>query len=69
MLRYKMNWKGEHIAIAVLVVALVYYVSKHRSLLNDLIRVPDNGNGPLKVLKDKHRCHYIWGWKAAFACF
>ena len=49
-----MNWKGEHVAIAVLVVALVYYVSKHQSLLSDLSLVPHDNNPPLKAVKDKH---------------
>ena len=56
-----MNWKGEHVAIAVLVVALVYIVSKHRSLLDDLGSVLHDNNPQVKAVKDKH-CPYEQNW-------
>jgi len=49
-----MNLKVEHGIIAVLVLALLYYVYSHHSLLNDLSGVPHDNNPQLKVVKEKH---------------
>ena len=49
-----MNLKVEHGIIAVLVVALLYIVYTHRSLLSDLSLVPHDNNPQLKAVKDKH---------------
>lgn len=49
-----MNFKVEHAIIAVLVLALLYYVYSHRSLLNDLSVVPHDNNPQLKEVKGKH---------------
>ena len=49
-----MNLKVEHGIIALLVLALLYYVYTHQSLLSDLSLVPDNNNPQLKAVKDKH---------------
>jgi len=49
-----MNLKVEHGIIAVLVLALLYYVSSHQSLLNDLMGVPYDNNPQLKAVTDKH---------------
>ena len=46
--------KVEHAIIAVLVLALLYYVYIHYSLLGDLSLVPNNNNPKLKVVKNKH---------------
>ena len=44
----------EHIIIAILSIAVIYYIVTHYSLLSDLSRVPDNVNPQLKAVKDKH---------------
>jgi len=49
-----MNFEFEHAFIAVLVLALLYYVSSHQSLLNDLSVVPHDNNPQLKAVKGKH---------------
>ena len=49
-----MKLKVEHAIIAVLVLALLYYVYIHYSLLGDLSLVPNNNNPKLKVVKNKH---------------
>jgi len=49
-----MNLKVEHGIIAVLVLALLYYVISHQSLLNDLSVVPHEGNPHLKAVAKKH---------------
>ena len=49
-----MNFKVEHAIIAVLVLALLYYVYKHQSLLSDLRGVPHDNNPHLKAVKEKH---------------
>ena len=50
-----MKLKVEHAIIAVLVLALLYYVYKHRSLLSDLMGVPHDNNPQLKAVKEKHK--------------
>jgi len=65
-----MKLKVEHAIIAVLVLALLYYVYSHRSLVNDLSLVPHEGNPHLKAVKEKHWCanaadcnyHFGKGW-------
>jgi hypothetical protein len=52
-----MNLKVEHGIIAILLIALLYYIVSHDSLLSDLSRVPDKGNPQLKAVKGKHTCH------------
>ena len=52
-----MNLKVEHGIIAILLIALLYYIVSHDSLLSDLSRVPDKGNPQLKAVKGKH-CSY-----------
>ena len=52
-----MNLKVEHAIIAVLVLALLYYVYSHQSLLSDLRFVPHQGNPQLKAVKEKHDFH------------
>ena len=54
MLWYKMKFTVEHGIIAVLVLALLYYVYSHHSLLSDLNTVPHDKNPQLKVVKEKH---------------
>ena len=56
-----MNLKVEHAIIAVLVLALLYYVYSHNSLLNDISWI--NPKDPkLKSLRDKHRRGCLeWG--------
>jgi len=49
-----MKLKVEHAIIAVLVLALLYYVYSHRSLLSDLRGVPHEGNPHLKAVKGNH---------------
>ena len=49
-----MNLKVEHGIIAILLIALLYYIVSHYSLVSDLFRVPDKGNQKLKVIKGKH---------------
>lgn len=49
-----MNLKVEHAIIAVLVLALLYYVYKHNSLLSDVIDVSHRDNPHLKAVKEKH---------------
>jgi hypothetical protein len=49
-----MKLRVEHAIIAVLVVALLYYVYKHSSLLRDLGLVSHQGNPQLKAVKEKH---------------
>jgi len=48
------DFKVEHAIIAVLVLALLYYVYSHSSLVNDLISVSHENNPKLKAVKDKH---------------
>jgi len=60
-----MKLKVEHAIIAVLVLALLYYVYSHHSLLGDLMSVPHDNNPRLKAVKGKHTmewwAHYaIW---------
>jgi len=50
-----MNFKVEHAIIAILVLALLYYVFSHRSLLSDLSLVPHDNNPQLKIVKDEHQ--------------
>jgi len=50
-----MKLKVEHPIIALLVVALLYYVYTHQSLLSDLSSVPHDNNPQLKAVKEKHR--------------
>ena len=45
----------EHIIIAILSIAVIYYIVTHYSLLSDLSRVPDNGNPQLKAIKNEHK--------------
>jgi len=52
-----MNLKVEHAIIAVLVLALLYYVYSHRSLLGDLMNVPHDNNQQLKAVKAKHEIY------------
>ena len=49
-----MNLKFEHGIIALLLIALLYYIVAHYSLVSDLSRVPDKGNQKLKAIKGKH---------------
>tara|TARA_Y100000389_G_scaffold165098_1_gene169139 strand:+ start:1804 stop:2004 length:201 start_codon:yes stop_codon:yes gene_type:complete len=49
-----MNLEVEHGIIALLLLAILYYFYKHQSLLSDLLRVPDEGNPELKMVKGKH---------------
>ena len=61
-----MNFKLEHGIIAVLVLALLYYVSSHHSLLDDLSLVSQS-----KVVMDKHRDTHpgvCWGCTKAGTC-
>ncbi len=44
----------EHIIIAILSIAVIYYIVTHYSLLSDLFRVDDTNNPQLKIVKDKH---------------
>ena len=57
-----MNFKVEHAIIGVLVLALLYYVYSHQSLLSDLSLVPHKGNPQLKSVKDKHDagCSFLY---------
>jgi len=58
-----MNLKVEHGIIALLLIAFLYYLFTHQSLLSDLSRVPDKGNAELKIVKDKHgapKCDWPW---------
>jgi len=57
-----MKLKVEHPIIALLVVALLYYVYTHQSLVSDLSRVPHDNNPQLKVVKDKHCKYGSYGW-------
>ena len=58
-----MNFKVEHAIIAVLVLALLYYVISHHSLLNDLSVVPHDNNPQLKEVKDKHISFCATCWR------
>ena len=49
-----MNLKVEHMIIGVLVLALLYYVYSHNSLLSDFRGVPHGDNPHLKAVKEKH---------------
>ena len=49
-----MNLQVEHGIIALLLIALIYNIVTHYSLISDLLRVPDKGNPHLKAVKDKH---------------
>ena len=49
-----MNVTVEHAIIAVVTLALIYYMVQHRNLLTDLFRIPDRGHPELKAVKDKH---------------
>jgi hypothetical protein len=44
----------EHIIIAILSIALLYYIVNHYSLLGDLFKVDDTNHPQLKALKSKH---------------
>ena len=64
-----MNVTVEHIVIAVVALALIYYVIQHRNLLTDLSRIPDRGHPELKAVKDKHdvldkTINFVTGWMA-----
>jgi len=58
-----MNFEFEHAFIGVLVLALLYYVYSHHSLLGDLMSVPHDNNPHLKAVKEKH----TMTWLAQFA--
>ena len=49
-----MKFTLEHAVIAVVALALIYYMVKHRNLLADLVSIPDRDHPELKVVKDKH---------------
>jgi len=55
-----MNFKVEHAIIAVLVLALLYYVISHRSLVRDLSFVPHDNNPQLKAVAKKHDIFPSW---------
>ena len=65
-----MKLKVEYGIIAVLVLALLYYVSSHHRLLIDLSFVPHDNNPQLKAVKAKHHntkdCDGYWGPFALF---
>ena len=44
----------EHGIIVLLVIALLYYLYTHGSLINDLMNIPHDNNPQLKMVKDKH---------------
>jgi hypothetical protein len=58
----------EHIIIAILSIALLYYIVSHYNLLSDLFRVPEMGNQQLKIVKDKHCIVSPWGHFFPFDC-
>ena len=49
-----MKFTLEHAIIAVVSLALIYYMVQHRNLLTDLLRIPDRDHPELKSVKDKH---------------
>ena len=49
-----MNLKVEYGIIAILSIAIIYYIFTHYSLLRDLSNVPHDNNPQLKKIKDKH---------------
>ena len=55
----------EHIIIAILSIALLYYIYNHYSLLGDLFKVDDTNHPQLKALKSKHNDNLVCcdlGW-------
>jgi len=55
-----MNLKTEHAIIAILAIALAYFIYEHQSVLSDLFQLPDNGNQQLKSVKGKHGACGFW---------
>ena len=49
-----MKFTLEHSVIAVVALALIYYMIKHRNLLVDLVSIPDRDHPELKVVTRKH---------------
>lgn len=49
-----MKFTLERAFIFSLVISLVYYVVKHRNLIDDLFRIPDRDHLELKKVKEKH---------------
>ena len=55
-----MKFTLEHVIIAVVALALIFYVFKYSDVRTDLLSIPDRGHPELKAVKDKHRIcgHY-----------
>ena len=47
----------EHAIIAVVTLALIYYVIQYSNLVKDVFRIPDRDHPELKVVKEKHHDH------------
>ena len=44
----------EHAIIAVVTLALIYYVIQYSNLVKDVFRIPDRDHPELKAVKEKH---------------
>ena len=63
-----MNLKVEYFIIAILSIAIIYYLLTYHNLVSDLSNVPHDNNPQLKKIKYKHTSKKCWPGRPAAQC-